>query len=82
MQVQPRELTPQQPIYPCESVVEIPDQVRGAVPHYLPGENKFLKDYYQRSGIPELLRAAAPPRCIPSSEQLGPGAGTPPPPTR
>jgi hypothetical protein len=53
MRFAPRELTPQQLIYPCESVVEIPNQQRGDVPHYLPGENRFLKEFSERSGIPE-----------------------------
>jgi len=53
MQFALRELTPQQLIYPCESVVEIPDQQRGAVPHYLPGENRFLKEFSEKTRIPE-----------------------------
>jgi hypothetical protein len=48
----PRELTPQQLIYPCESVVELPDQARGAVPHYLPGENPFLADFARHNNLP------------------------------
>lgn len=38
-------------VYPCESVVEI-QRPRGAVPHYLPGENPFLKDFASRMKIP------------------------------
>ncbi len=41
----PRPLPPQQLLYPCSAVVEIADQPRGAVPHYLPGENPFLKEF-------------------------------------
>ena len=82
MQVQPRELTPQQPIYPCESVVEIPDQVRGAVPHYLPGENKFLKDYYQRSEHSRVAARGGAATMYPEFRTARAGAGTPPPPTR
>lgn len=52
MQLNPREFTPQQLIYPCESVVELPDQARGAVPHYLPGENPFLGEFPKDQGLP------------------------------
>ena len=38
-------------VYPCESVVEI-QRPRGAVPHYLPGENPFLHDYADHMKIP------------------------------
>jgi hypothetical protein len=38
-------------VYPCESVVEI-QRPRGAVPHYLPGENPFLKDFASHLKIP------------------------------
>lgn len=48
----PRPLTPQQLLYPCQSVVELADQPRGAVPHYLPGENPFLADFGKRAGLP------------------------------
>jgi hypothetical protein len=83
MQIAPRELTPQQLIYPCESVVEIPDQPRGAVPHYLPGENRFLKDYYERSGIPEVAARGGAATMYPEFRtRLERGAGTPAPPTR
>jgi hypothetical protein len=41
----PRPLPPQQLLYPCSAVVEIADQLRGAVPHHLPGENLFLKEF-------------------------------------
>ena len=41
----PRPLAPQQLLYPCTAVVELADQARGAVPHYLPGENPFLKEF-------------------------------------
>jgi hypothetical protein len=41
----PRPLPPQQLLYPCSAVVEIADQPRGAVPHYLPGENPFIREF-------------------------------------
>jgi hypothetical protein len=54
MLLAPRELTPQQLIYPCESVVEIPDQQRGAVPHYQPGQNPYLEESRRRAELPEV----------------------------
>lgn len=53
MRRNPRPLPPAQLIYPCQSVVELPDQKRGEVPHYLPGENPFLKEFSAESKIPE-----------------------------
>lgn len=49
----PRLLPPQQLLYPCTAVVEIADQPRGAVPHYLPGENPFLKEFATANKLPE-----------------------------
>ena len=49
----PRPLPPQQLLYPCTAVVEIADQPRGAVPHYLPGENPFLKDFAAANRLPD-----------------------------
>jgi len=54
MQLNPRPLTPQQLLYPCVAVVEIPDQKRGAVPHFLPGENPFLAEFRDRIRLPEI----------------------------
>ena len=53
MRRNPRPLPPAQLIYPCQAVVEIAGQPRGAVPHFLPGENPFLKEFPAESGIPE-----------------------------
>jgi len=56
----PRPLPPQQLLYPCTSVVEIADQARGAVPHYLPGENPFLKEFAAANKLPaEATRGGA-----------------------
>jgi hypothetical protein len=49
----PRPLPPQQLLYPCTAVVEIADQPRGAAPHYLPGENPFLKEFAAANKLPE-----------------------------
>ena len=40
-------------LWPCEYVEEITGRPKGEVPHFLPGENPFLKEFPQRWGIPE-----------------------------
>jgi hypothetical protein len=54
MRLNPRPLQPAQLLYPCQSVVEIPDQKRGAVPHFMPGENPFLKEFRDQYHLPEI----------------------------
>ncbi|MGB7218370.1 MAG: hypothetical protein WBD07_06135 [Vicinamibacterales bacterium] len=54
MQLNPRPLTPQQLLYPCVAVVELPNQKRGAVPHFLPGENPFLTGFRSQQNLPEI----------------------------
>jgi glyoxylase-like metal-dependent hydrolase (beta-lactamase superfamily II) len=39
-------------LWPCEYVEEISGRVKGEVPHYLPGENPFLLEMVQRTGVP------------------------------
>jgi len=39
-------------LYPCESVVEIANQPRGAVPNFLPGENPFVEEFAKKYKIP------------------------------
>jgi hypothetical protein len=51
----PRPLAPQQLLYPCTAVVEIANQPRGAVPHYLPGQNKFLAEFAAQFKLPEAV---------------------------
>jgi len=46
-------LLPQQLLYPCTSVVELANQPRGAVPHYLPGANPYLAEFAADHGLPE-----------------------------
>lgn len=60
MRRNPRPLPAQQLLYPCASVVEIADQARGAVPHFQPGENPFLKEFGAEFNIPdEAMRGGA-----------------------
>jgi hypothetical protein len=39
-------------LYPCESVVEIANQPRGAVPSFLPDENPFVTEFAAKYKIP------------------------------
>ncbi len=39
-------------LYPCESVVEIASQARGAVPNFLPGQNPFVAEFAKKYGLP------------------------------
>lgn len=39
-------------LYPCESVVEIAGRAPGKVPHYLPGENPFAREFADKHHIP------------------------------
>jgi hypothetical protein len=39
-------------LYPCESVVEIASQARGAVPNFLPGQNPFVSEFAKKHGLP------------------------------
>jgi hypothetical protein len=38
-------------LWPCEYVVEVADRPRGDVPHYLPGQNPFLREFADRHGL-------------------------------
>jgi hypothetical protein len=38
-------------LYPCDPVVEI-ERPRGAVPHYLPGQNPFMHEFADKYHIP------------------------------
>jgi hypothetical protein len=45
--------------YPCEAVVEVV-RAKGIVPHHLPGDQHFLKEFAQRFSIPyEITRGGA-----------------------
>ena len=47
-------------LWPCEYVEEILNRPKGEVPHFLPGENPFLKEFPERYGIPaEAARGGA-----------------------
>src|SRR5438876_9990894 len=40
-------------IWPCEPVEEVVTRAKGAVPHYLPGTNAFLKEFRETVHVPE-----------------------------
>jgi hypothetical protein len=48
----PREQPSTAWLWPCESAEEISDREQGYVPHYLPGENPYLKEFQDGAGIP------------------------------
>ena len=39
-------------LYPCDYVVEIAGHPEGYVPHYLPGENKFVREFADQFKLP------------------------------
>ena len=39
-------------LWPCDYVQEILDRPRGEVPHHLPGENPFMQEFADRTGVP------------------------------
>ncbi len=65
-------------LYPCQAVVEIADQPRGAVPHYLPDENPFLDEFRQQFALPESATRGGAVTMYPEFvESLPAGAGDP-----
>jgi hypothetical protein len=47
-----RQVPETQWLWPCQIVEEIAGRPVGAVPHYLPGENPFVHEFADQSGIP------------------------------
>ena len=45
-------------LWPCEYVLEVTPRAKGVVPHYLPGQNPFLKEFTTRWKTPEAGAAA------------------------
>ena len=70
----PRPLAPAQLLYPCQSVVEIADQPRGAVPHYLPGKNPYLREFGRELKLPEVATRGGAATMYPEfASRLAPG---------
>jgi hypothetical protein len=51
--INPRQLQQNAWLWHCEAVEEVADRPKGVIPHYLPGQNPFLKEFRDRFGIPE-----------------------------
>ena len=63
------------PAHPCTAVFE--GLEKGQVPHFLPGENPFLKDIRIRYGIPGTEPTGGPPTMMPEyKRKLGPSEWT------
>ena len=57
--------------WPCEYVEEITGRPKGEVPHHLPGENPFLKEFVERTGTPAAAARGGPETIYPEyQEQL------------
>jgi cyclase len=57
--------------WPCEYVEEISGRAKGEVPHYLPGENPFLKEFVDRTRVPAVAAKGGPETIYPEyAEQL------------
>lgn len=78
MRLSPTPFTPDQLLYPCQAVVEIASQPRGAVPHYLPGKNPFLADFASHNNLPEAATRGGAETVYPEfRSKLGAEAGRP-----
>jgi glyoxylase-like metal-dependent hydrolase (beta-lactamase superfamily II) len=55
--------------WPCEYVEEISGRAKGEVPHYLPGENPFLKEFVDRTRVPAVAAKGGPETIYPEYEQ-------------
>jgi hypothetical protein len=51
--INPRQLPQNNWLWHCEAVEEVADRPKGLIPHYLPGQNPFLKEFRDRFGLPE-----------------------------
>ena len=61
--------------WPCEYVEEITGRPKGEVPHYLPGENPYLKEFTDRTKAPAVAAKGGPETIYPEyQEQLKRGA--------
>ena len=64
-------------LWPCEYVEEITGRAKGEVPHHLPGENPFLKEMVQRTGVPAAPMRGGPETIypgVPDAAEGRPGA--------
>jgi len=54
------------PPYPCTPVEEI-DRPNGVVPHYLPGQNPFLKEFGEKYRLPTEVTLGGPATMYPEA---------------
>src|SRR4029078_12374104 len=55
--------------WPCEYVEEITGRAKGAVPHHLPGENPFLKEFVAATGVPAQAARGGPETIYPEYQR-------------
>jgi glyoxylase-like metal-dependent hydrolase (beta-lactamase superfamily II) len=64
-------------LWPCEYVEEIAGKSKTSVPHYLPGENAFNKEYVDRTHVPAASAAGGPETIYPEYVKQLTGGRTP-----
>jgi cyclase len=65
-------------LWPCEYVEEITGRAKGEIPHHLPGENPFIKEYPAATGVPATSAGGGPETIYPEYQLLLKGGATPP----
>src|SRR5580765_279666 len=66
-------------LWPCEYVEEIAGKSKVAVPHYLPGQNAFIKEYLAASHVPATAAGGGPETIYPQYQAQVKGGRTPAP---
>jgi cyclase len=64
-------------LWPCEYVEEISGKSKVSVPHYLPGENQFLKEYLAATHVPATSAGGGPESIYPDYQSQLKGGRTP-----
>ena len=64
-------------LWPCEYVEEIAGKSRSAVPHHLPGENPFIKEYLAATHVPATSAGGGPETIYPDYQAQLKGNRTP-----
>jgi len=65
-------------LWPCEYVEEIAGKSKSAVPHHLPGENPFIKEYLAATHVPATSAGGGPETIYPEYQAQLKGNRTPP----
>ena len=66
-------------LWPCEYVEEITGRPKGDVPHHLPGENPFIKEFVVSTGVPAVSAGGGQETIYPEYQLKLKGGQTPPP---